>query len=687
MMFLFFNIFILLSFSVTPEDDGTIEDPNVITFEIVPCNGFNRDDIEIELEDNSFFHGEVFTALSKDDTILATVDDGDEAVSPLETLTTRVEEHLKEALGCVFAVKNVEHIFSELIPETNMYEAEFRDYDVESASRRSLSAPPTTLDLRSDINGGVRNQGQFGTCVAFSASVVKAYHEKLDYGFKEFISPRFIYAFRKNYPGKGVYLSDLAKILKTKGAITESKMPYSGMNRYQDETSISAELKADGLHHRVSSSGYTKLRSSSYTGKVNNFKNAFKAAMSELGVGIIETAVYNRGCSMWEPTGKLIGYHAMAVVGYTDSHIIIQNSWGTRWCDKGYSTISWADAVKRTVAFYFYKDTTSPLTLKLSESSNWSRRYNQRLRHGWYCSGSKQQNWGGLPNEQVVRYGSLDLEVLDAQKQTYRVVSQETKHGIDFGKGSDCYSWAACGAQRKRGGFSIDLRGTGFEIVSSRVVSSGWGKSMYVSQDGAPHEKSSNFALADGTQRVEAMCGGWCGSCKAELVVRKIPSTWRVSLDGRDLAPGQWTGDGGISYEKCVKRAEAQKVKYFAWTGQVYQPGYCKVLKPGIANPNLSTFQGYGYKLFENVDESCRWVVSSKGRDLQRGQWDGYGYTKYNACVAKADAQGVKFFAWTASVYGGFCKVLKREVRNPNMNTYQGYNYKLYERKCSNRRL
>jgi len=205
------------------------------------------------------------------------------------------------------------------------------------------------------------------------------------------------------------------------------------------------------------------------------------------------------------------------------------------------------------------------VSLKLSESSNWSRRFNQRLRYGWYCSGSKQQNWGGLPNEQVVRYGSLDLEVMDAEKQTYRVVSQENNHGIDFGKGSDCYSWTACGAQTKRGGFSIDLRGTGFEIVSSRVVSSGWGKSMYVSQDGAPHEKSSNFALADGTQRVEAMCGGWCGSCKAELVVRKIPDNVEKRTPNvvEERAPrvGGWGGsctcpDGSVyqvgdNYDYC----------------------------------------------------------------------------------------------------------------------------------------
>jgi C1A family cysteine protease len=676
---------IILSFAVTLEDDGSVHDPNVVAFEVVTCDNFNRFNVKEALQEQAFFHGEVFTALNEESNILAVVNDGDEVASPMDTLANRVQEHLKETLGCVFEVKNVQHKFSGFIPELNLFEANFRTLG-QLESRRSLSTPPQTLDLKPDVNGGVRHQGQFGTCAAFAAATVKAYHEKLDYGFEEYISPRFIYAFRNIYPTEGMYLHDVGYILKTNGAVAESKMPYSQMNTYQDESTISAELKQDGLHHKVSSSSFVHITSSNYINRVDAFKDDFKQAMHDMGVGILNTAVFNKGCFIWQPTGGYLGHHAMAVVGYSDTHIAIQNSWGTSWCAGGYSSITWAEAVKYTDGFYFYKDTTSPLSLTLPESSNWSKRFNQRLRHGWYCSGSRQANWAGLPDEQLVRYGSIDLEVVDANQKTYRVVSQQDGNGIDFGTGSDCYAWAHCGAQTTRGGFSIDLRGTGFELISSRVVSSGWGNSMYVSQDGAAHVASHNFALADGTQRVEATCGGWCGSCKAELTVRKIPSSWRVSLDGRDLAPGQWTGFASTSYESCVQKAESQKTKYFAWTGEVYS-GYCKVLKPGFPHPNLSTFQGYGYKLYENVEQACRWVISSKGRDLQRGQWNGSGYTNYNSCVAKADSEGVEFFAWTASVYGGFCKVLKREARNPNLNTYQGYNYKLYERKCSTRRM
>merc|ERR1711953_355495 len=42
---------------------------------------------------------------------------------------------------------------------------------------------------------------------------------------------------------------------------------------------------------------------------------------------------------------------------------------------------------------------------------------------------------------------------------------------------------------------------------------------------------------------------------------------------------------------------------------------------------------------------------------------------------------GVAYFAWTGRVYGGYCKVLKSSVTSPNLNTNQGYGYKLWE-KC-----
>jgi len=82
------------------------------------------------------------------------------------------------------------------------------------------------------------------------------------------------------------------------------------------------------------------------------------------------------------------------------------------------------------------------------------------------------------------------------------------------------------------------------------------------------------------------------------------------------------------------------------------------------------------------VGQACTWPVSSKGRDLKRGEWNGSSKTSLAQCEAKAESAGVSYFAWTKKVYGGYCKVLKSSVSSPNLSTYQGYKYKLYEKQC-----
>ena len=67
--------------------------------------------------------------------------------------------------------------------------------------------------------------------------------------------------------------------------------------------------------------------------------------------------------------------------------------------------------------------------------------------------------------------------------------------------------------------------------------------------------------------------------------------------------------------------------------------------------------------------------------DLAYGQWDGSGQTNFDQCKLNADAAGVSYFAWTGKVYNGYCKVLKSSVTNPNLNTNQGYGYKLWEKR------
>merc|ERR550539_1280637 len=73
------------------------------------------------------------------------------------------------------------------------------------------------------------------------------------------------------------------------------------------------------------------------------------------------------------------------------------------------------------------------------------------------------------------------------------------------------------------------------------------------------------------------------------------------------------------------------------------------------------------------------WSISTLGTDLAPGEWDGSDYTSLSTCASKAAQRGVPFFAWTGQIYGGYCKVLKPGIHSANLNTNQGYGYKLYE--------
>ena len=42
---------------------------------------------------------------------------------------------------------------------------------------------------------------------------------------------------------------------------------------------------------------------------------------------------------MPDPSEKMIGGHAMLIVGSTDTHFIVRNSWGAEWGDNGYCYI------------------------------------------------------------------------------------------------------------------------------------------------------------------------------------------------------------------------------------------------------------------------------------------------------------------------------------------------------------
>jgi len=84
--------------------------------------------------------------------------------------------------------------------------------------------------------------------------------------------------------------------------------------------------------------------------------------------------------------------------------------------------------------------------------------------------------------------------------------------------------------------------------------------------------------------------------------------------------------------------------------------------------------------------QSCAWPLSSNGHDLLHEESDGYGHISWEDCKAKAEEAGVHYFAWTGEIYGGYCKVLKPEVSNPDLSHYNGYGNQLYEKQCGCRK-
>ena len=61
-------------------------------------------------------------------------------------------------------------------------------------------------------------------------------------------------------------------------------------------------------------------------------------------------------------------------------------------------------------------------------------------------------------------------------------------------------------------------------------------------------------------------------------------------------------------------------------------------------------------------------VVSPEiGVDLKPGEWDGRKAVTLKQCEDLATKAGVNFFAYTAEVYGGYCKVIKPSVASPDL--------------------
>lgn len=242
-----------------------------------------------------------------------------------------------------------------------------RDYSIESESlrpmlkmvglsKKTLAKPPSKVDLRKWCSP-IENQGDLGSCTAHAAVGLVEYFEQRSFGRYVDASRLFVYKTSRNMLGwtgdDGAYLRTAIGALVLFGVPPEEYWPY-------DEGQFNAEPTAFcyAFAENYKAINYFRLDGPGVTKPA--LLNRIKA---QLVAGIPSIFGFTTYKSMDSPENKRgeIPFpapheksdegHAVMAVGYDDNFmienpldkktktkgaILIRNSWGTDWGEKGY---------------------------------------------------------------------------------------------------------------------------------------------------------------------------------------------------------------------------------------------------------------------------------------------------------------------------------------------------------------
>jgi C1A family cysteine protease len=199
---------------------------------------------------------------------------------------------------------------------------------------------PVEVDLRPQLSPIV-DQGQLGSCTANAiASGLREYITLKEQQPLTRLSRLFLYWHERQLEGtigedSGAYIRDGMKVLQTIGVSPETDFPYN-ISKFTEQPSQQAESDAG------------KFKISEYH-RITNV-DQLKAALAEGSPVVIGIDVYQSFESdTVAKTGKVplpkrgeqnLGGHAVLAVGYKKigrtKYIIVRNSWGEDWGDKGY---------------------------------------------------------------------------------------------------------------------------------------------------------------------------------------------------------------------------------------------------------------------------------------------------------------------------------------------------------------
>lgn len=244
---------------------------------------------------------------------------------------------------------------------------------VEDAQNKHLATAATVFNsLPPDVNllpfmTSVKDQGDRGTCVAFSVASAREALEKIKTGntrLKIDLSEQCLYYLCKQKDGipnkDGTYVEIALGILRDNGVCVKNAWPYNKVfiphNISHDPTPVNCKPYpcSNIVHKNYKVASFKALSSNSEIKECLLNKSPIIIVMEVYASwddngDVEETGILNNPI----PNDELRGLHAVCLVGYDDKEkvFMFKNSWGTRWAfnspyKPGYGQLSY-DYVER----------------------------------------------------------------------------------------------------------------------------------------------------------------------------------------------------------------------------------------------------------------------------------------------------------------------------------------------------
>ncbi len=219
---------------------------------------------------------------------------------------------------------------------------------------------PLTFSLRDKMTP-VKNQGTRGSCVGFASTAICEFFNSEEQNRTLDLSEEYLFKRCKEidltdygFGGYGSHIRSGAKALNQFGTCLENTLIYSP---YESEdfwktVVLTNEMNEEALPNRMLAYA-----------SVETTIEALKAALVTTKSPVLCAVMLYKSYRQSQTTGFIpmpveneerIGGHAMALVGYTETHFIFKNSWGL-WGDAGY--IYWPfEAVKYMYSCWSFVD-------------------------------------------------------------------------------------------------------------------------------------------------------------------------------------------------------------------------------------------------------------------------------------------------------------------------------------------